>query len=201
MDPLNIKYNELEEIFKKSTIKYLKFNNYAFEGDLHKFTLQSLIDKNYDIFDDLILNGGYDDNYDIKISILQTKKCQTWNIKHNLLDTMGEKKYITSENYLRIINSDKKNCNIINANGSTWLYNAIQKYNMNEKLIIDILGDTQIKQINNSHKKTCKFFKKLLQKKYDELLYYILTNIETTNELKNIFIEQINKNKIIVSLV
>lgn len=196
MDELTTKYNELEEIFKKSTIKYLKSNNYEFGDDLHKFTLQTLIDKKFDIFEDLILNGEYDDNYDIIISSPYTKRGQTWNIKHNLLDTMGEKKYITSEYYLGIISSNKKNCNVINANGTTWLYNAVQMYNMDETLIIDIIGDTQIKQIHNSHKKINKFFKKLFQKEYDKLLFHILTNIEITNKLKNTFIELINNTEI-----
>ena len=51
--------------FKNLQLNTLKLNNYAFDGDLHKFTLQSLIHKKYDVFEDLILNGIYDDNYDI----------------------------------------------------------------------------------------------------------------------------------------
>lgn len=196
MDKLNDKYNELEKIFKKSTIEYLKSNNYEFGGDLHKFTLQTLIDKKYDVFKDLIFNGGYDDNYDVLVVEEYTKNGKTRNIKYNLLDTMGEKKYIDSKYYSQIINSNKKCYDKINDNGSTWLYNTIQIYNMDENLIIDIIGDTKIKQIHNSHNKIYKFFKKLFQKKYDKLLYHILTNIEITNELKNIFIKQIENNVI-----
>jgi hypothetical protein len=77
MNKLTTKYNELEQIFKKSTIEYLKSNNYEFGGDLHKFTLRSLINNKYDIFEDLILNGGYDDNYDVIISTPYTKNGKT----------------------------------------------------------------------------------------------------------------------------
>jgi hypothetical protein len=55
---------------------------------------------------------------------------------------MGEKNILTA-NIIRELVSNKKNCNVINDNGSTWLYNAIQMYNMDEKLIIDIIGYTQ----------------------------------------------------------
>lgn len=197
MNNLDVKYDELKNIFKITTIEYLKSNGYKFDGNLHEFTLQSLIDDKYSIFQDLILNGIYDDNYDVNIiSSHKNNHNNYYENKYNLLDVMGEKKYTKREYYCGIINSNKKYSpqNQKNTNGSTWLYNAIQLYELDEKIIIDIIKYTPITIIYNSYKKTYKFFKKLFQKNYDELLYYVLTNMETINILENIFIELVNNN-------
>lgn len=45
----------------------MKFNGYKFDNNLHKFTLQSLDNDEYDIFEDILLKGIYDDDYTVII--------------------------------------------------------------------------------------------------------------------------------------
>jgi len=155
---LNSKFNKLAELsgLDLNTIEYLKSNGYQFQNNLHKFTLQSLEEKNYKIFEKLLFQGTWDDNYDVVIE----KNCvdkNGYNFKHktNLLYSMAENNYFEQKYYQNIIKSEKKNLNFSKKNGDTWIYNSIQTWTnkFSEYQIVDIIGNSKINSIHKNKKK------------------------------------------------
>ena len=177
LSDLENKYIELEKIFKPNTIEYLKSNGYKFENNLHKFTLQCLYEEKYDIFEDILLKGLYDNDYSMIIenkNIIKNGKNLT--IKFDLLNLMAEKGYYDIKYYIPIINSNKKNLNFFYNNGCTWLYNSVQKftYKYKENTIIEIIKNCDTILINSSKRKVYKFLKQIFNLDYDKLLYCLL---------------------------
>jgi hypothetical protein len=176
-DNLENKYIEIQKIFKPGTIEYLKFNGYKFENNLHKFSLQSLYDEDYGVFEDILFYGLFDDDYSFLIEKKYTdKNGYSITIKYDLLNLMAEKGYFDIKYYIPIINSDKKNLNFINNNGNTWLYNSIQKYinKYDENTIVEIIKNSDIVLISTNKKKVNKFIRQILKLCYDNLLSCLL---------------------------
>jgi hypothetical protein len=174
---LKKKYFELNKIFKPKTIEYLKSNGYKFENNLHQFTLQSLYEEEYEVFENILFNGLYDDDYSFNIEKKYTDK-HGYNITSNydLLNLMAEKGYYNKKYYISIGNSNKKNLGLYLKNGCTWLYNSIQLYGhkYSEDTIIEIIKNYEELQINKNQKKVNKFIKKIFVLGYDDLLSCLL---------------------------
>jgi hypothetical protein len=180
--PIDIKYKVAEYIFKPNTIKYLIENNYEFKPNLHSHTLKCLHDKNFDIFENLILNGSYDDNYywvyseENKIYRKQ-EHIKTNYIYKNLLFLMIEHGYKDFKFYKNIGLSKKKDLNLINSKtGETVVYLLITG-GYDEKFIIELIGTNKINCIHAYGKKTNKLFDVIWYKKNDSLLELFLKNI------------------------
>lgn len=190
---IDIKFKIVSWIFTPYTINYLKNNGYDFKPNLHKYTLKSLIDGEDDFFEDLIVNGLYDDNYFWvhKFEYKENKK-KHYNCK-DLLFMMVDKN-IRGEKYFRgLIKSNKKNVNLIDKKNNTIaLYHYIYKF-YPENIICDLIGNHELHNIDiiSSTKKGSKCLELCWKKKHDLLLIKIL---QTTNTIKinNFLINKIN---------
>lgn len=203
---VEIKYIELKKIFKLKTIEYLKLNNYKFENNLHKFTLQSLHEKKYDIFEDILLNGSYDNDYcSIITEKIQNNKNKNENVivfKYDILNLMAKNGYYDKKYYINIIESDKKKLDFNMNNGCSWLYNSILLYShkYSENTIVEIIKNCDLICINTNKIKINKFIKKIFDLGYDNLLHCLLeknifdkNNLITTLDCKNVIFNKFIK--------
>jgi len=175
--PLELKYNIISWIFDVKTIEYLMQNNYNFKPDLHKYTLRLLIDHNNNslIYEDLLLNGLYDDNYYWVHNFKFNKNKQSYDNFNDLLFMMIKKNSHMNIKYFKgISNSNKKNLNLIDKK-----YNVISlfhyiKAGYTESFLCDLIGTTNLLNIGLYLNKKSNILDLCWNKKYDKLFSKIL---------------------------
>lgn len=191
--PLDIKFNIISWIFSPNTINYLILNKYNFRIDLHKYSLRTLIENKEEIFNDLIFNGLYDDNYYWTHNFKYKENKEFHDNYKDLLFTMVQKNIRDRKYFYGLIWSNKKNLNLLDKKNNTMALHYLISYIYPEDLICDIISNHTLYNIDiiSFKKKGSKCLEMCWNKKYDLLLKKIL---ETTNTVKisNFLIDKIN---------